>query len=132
MVYGTVMDILSQFSPVLLFAIVAVLFTLIPIFIANFLAPMTKGARTLATYECGIEPYGSSWIRYSISFYIYALIFIAFDVDILYLFPVALSYTRGGAMHEFYALAAFVLILALAVIYAWGKGVFTWKRKLSR
>ena len=126
------MDILSQFFPVLLFAIVAVLFTLIPIFIANFLAPRTKGAKTLDTYECGIEPYGSSWIRYSISFYIYALIFIAFDVDILYLFPVALSYTRGGAPEEFAVLVVFVVILALAVLYAWGKGVFTWKRKLSR
>ena len=115
-----------------MFAVVAVLFTLIPIFIAYILAPRTKGAKTLATYECGIEPYGSAWIRYSITYYVYALIFIAFDVDILYLFPVAVSYTRGGAMSEFYALVVFVLILALAVIYAWGKGVFTWKRKLSR
>ena len=126
------MDTLNQFSSVLVFAVVAVLFTLIPIFIAYILAPRTKGAKTLATYECGIEPYGSSWIRYSITYYVYALIFIAFDVDILYLFPVAVSYTRGGAMPEFYALVVFVLILALAVIYAWGKGVFTWKRKLSR
>lgn len=126
------MNTLNQFSSVFLFAIVAVLFTLIPIFIAYILAPRTKGSKTLATYECGIEPYGSAWIRYSIPYYIYALIFIAFDVDILYLFPVALSYTRGGAMSEFYALAAFILILALAIIYAWGKGVFTWKRKLSR
>lgn len=126
------MNTLNQFSSVLLFAIVAVLFTLIPIFIAYILAPRTKGSKTLATYECGIEPYGSAWIRYSITYYIYALIFIAFDVDILYLFPVAVSYTRGGAMYEFYALATFILILTLAVIYAWGKGVFTWKRKLSR
>lgn len=123
------MNTLSQFSSVFLFAIVAILFTLIPIFIAYLLAPRTRGVKTLSTYECGIEPYGSSWIRYSITYYIYALIFIAFDVDVLYLFPVALSYTRGGALSEFYALAAFVLILALAIIYAWGKGVFTWKRK---
>ena len=126
------MNTLNQFSSVLLFAVVAILFTLIPIIIAYILAPRTKGVKTLATYECGIEPYGSAWIRYSITYYIYALIFIAFDVDILYLFPVALSYTRGGAMSEFYTLAAFILILALAIIYAWGKGVFTWKRKLSR
>ncbi len=126
------MNILDQFFPVSLFAVVAVLFTMIPILIAYILAPRTRGAKTLTTYECGIEPYGSAWIRYSIAYYVYALIFIAFDVDILYLFPVALSYTRGGAMEEFYTLVVFVLILALAVIYAWGKGVFTWKRKLSR
>jgi NADH:ubiquinone oxidoreductase subunit 3 (subunit A) len=126
------MNILTQFFPVILYSAVAVLFTLIPIGIAYILAPRTRGEKTLATYECGIEPYGSAWIRYSINYYVYALIFIAFDVDILYLFPVALSYTRGAAMYEFYALVVFVLILALAIIYAWGKGVFTWKRKLSQ
>ena len=92
------MTILNQFSSVLVFSVVAVLFTVIPIFIAYVLAPRTKGIKTLATYECGIEPFGSAWIRYSITYYIYALIFIAFDVDVLYLFPVALSYTRGGVM----------------------------------
>jgi NADH:ubiquinone oxidoreductase subunit 3 (subunit A) len=126
------MDILDEFSPVPLYALVAVLFTLIPILIAYVLAPRTQGGKTLATYECGIEPFGSAWIRYSITYYVYALIFIAFDVDILYLFPLAVSYTRGGAMYEFYTLVVFVLILTLAVIYAWGKGVFNWKRKLFR
>jgi NADH:ubiquinone oxidoreductase subunit 3 (subunit A) len=126
------MTILDQFFPVILYSVVAVLFTLFPIVIAYVLAPRTKGEKTFATYECGVPPYGSAWIRYSIIYYIYALIFIAFDVDVLYLFPVAMSYTRGGAVYEFTALVVFVLILALAVIYAWGKGVFTWKRKLSQ
>ena len=126
------MTTLEQFFPVILFAAVAVVFALVPVFIAYVLAPRTTGEKTLATYECGVAPYGSAWIRYSITYYLYALIFIAFDVDILYLFPVALSYTRGKATYEFTALVIFVLILALAVIYAWGKGAFTWKRRLSR
>jgi NADH-quinone oxidoreductase subunit A len=109
---------------------VAVLFTLVPIIIAYIIAPRTKGEKTLDTYECGIEPYGSAWVRYGIHYYIYALIFIAFDVDVLYLFPAALNYARGERVEEFYALLCFVLILALAIIYAWGKGVFTWKRKV--
>ncbi len=126
------MNSVEEFSPVILFCVVAVLFTLIPILIASLLAPRTRGVKTLNTYECGIEPFGSAWIRYSVTYYIYALIFIAFDVDVLYLFPAALSYGRGERVHEFYALLVFVAILALAIIYAWGKGVFTWKRKLSR
>jgi NADH-quinone oxidoreductase subunit A len=126
------MNNLAEFAPVAIFLVVSVVFTLVPVLIAYILAPRTKGAKTLNTYECGIEPYGSAWIRYSLSYYIYALIFIAFDVDVLYLFPVALSYSRGANVHEFYALLSFVFILALAIIYAWGKGVFTWKRKLSR
>jgi NADH:ubiquinone oxidoreductase subunit 3 (subunit A) len=126
------MNNLEEFAPVAIFLVVSVAFTLVPVLIAYILAPRTRGEKTLNTYECGIEPYGSAWIRYSLSYYIYALIFIAFDVDVLYLFPVALSYSRGANVHEFYALLSFVLILALAIIYAWGKGVFTWKRKLSR
>jgi NADH:ubiquinone oxidoreductase subunit 3 (subunit A) len=126
------MNNLEEFAPVALFLVVSILFTLVPVLIAYMLAPRTKGEKTLNTYECGIEPYGSAWIRYSLSYYIYALIFIAFDVDVLYLFPVALSYARGERVYEFYALLSFILILALAIIYAWGKGVFTWKRKLSR
>jgi len=124
------MSTLEEFSPVLLFICVAVLFTLVPIIIAYILAPRTKGEKTLHTYECGIEPYGSAWVRYGIHYYIYALIFIAFDVDVLYLFPAALSYAKGERVDEFYALLCFVLILALAIIYAWGKGVFTWKRRV--
>lgn len=126
------MNNLEEFAPVVIFLVVSVVFTLVPVLIAYILAPRTKGEKTFNTYECGIEPYGSAWIRYSLSYYIYALIFIAFDVDVLYLFPVALSYARGERVYEFYALLSFVLILALAIIYAWGKGVFTWKRKLSR
>ncbi len=125
------MDNLQDFSRVALFILVAIVFTLVPILISRLLAPRTRGEKTLNTYECGIEPFGSAWIRYSVSYYIYALIFIAFDVDVLYLFPAAMSYTRGGRTDEFYALLAFILIISLAVLYAWGKGVFTWKRKIS-
>ncbi len=123
---------LEEFSPVALFALVGVLFALVANIIPRLLAPRTRGEKTPETYECGIPPFGNAWVKYGIHYYIYALIFIAFDVDVLYLFPVALSYTRGANIHEFYALLSFVLILALAVIYAWGKGVFTWKRKVSR
>ena len=123
---------LEEFTPVALFSLVAVLFTLFSIVVPHLIAPRTKGERTHNTYECGIPPYGSAWVKYGIHYYIYALIFIAFDVDVLYLFPVALSYARGMRVHEFYALLSFVGILALAVVYAWGKGVFTWKRKVSR
>ena len=125
------MDTLSQFFPVLVFFVVAIIFTIAPVIIAFLLAPRTRGKKTFATYECGVEPFGGAWIRYSAAYYIYALIFIAFDVDVLYLFPVALSYTRGGNYYEFYSLVGFVAILAFAIIYAWGKGVFTWKRKIQ-
>ncbi|OPY73086.1 MAG: NAD(P)H-quinone oxidoreductase subunit 3 [Syntrophorhabdus sp. PtaU1.Bin050] len=125
------MNIFTEYTQVFVFAVVAILFTLVAVAIAYVLSPRTQGKKTFATYECGIEPFGSAWIRYSVHYYIYALIFIAFDVDVLYLFPVALSYTRSARSYEFYSLLIFILILGLAVAYAWGKGVFTWKRRVQ-
>ncbi|HOV89648.1 MAG TPA: NADH-quinone oxidoreductase subunit A [Syntrophorhabdaceae bacterium] len=123
------MDTLIEFSYVVVFAIVAIVFTIAPVVISRLIAPRTIGEKTFTTYECGIKPFGSAWTRHTVVYYIYALIFIAFDVDILYLFPAALGYTRQGNTYEFYTLLVFVLLLVLAIIYAWGKGVFTWKRK---
>jgi len=121
---------ISEFSYVLVFIAVAVIFTLVPIGISYLIAPRTKGKKTHDTYECGIPPFGSAWIRFSATYYIYALIFIAFEVDVLYLFPAALSYTRGERIDEFFSLLIFILLLGLAFVYAWGKGVFSWKKNL--
>lgn len=83
--------------------------------------------------ECGMEPIGDSWIRYGVIFYLYALIFLAFDVDVLFLFPVALAYNdEMFAWRDFIEVVLFVAILSLAIIYAWVKGVFTWKQKTYR
>lgn len=80
--------------------------------------------------ECGMSPIGDSWIRYGVVFYLYALIFLAFDVDVLFLFPVALAYNDPMfVIRDFIEIAMFVGILSLAVVYAWVKGVFRWERK---
>lgn len=82
--------------------------------------------------ECGMEPIGDSWIRYGVVFYLYALIFLAFDVDVLFLFPVAIAYNNeifASSLRDFIEILIFVGILSLAVVYAWIKGVFKWERK---
>ncbi len=81
--------------------------------------------------ECGMEPIGDAWIRYSAVYYLYALVFVAFAVDVLYLVPVALVYNRVKEFvyRDFVELLLFVGILSLVIVYAWKKGVFEWKRK---
>lgn len=82
--------------------------------------------------ECGMDPIGDSWIRYGVVFYLYALIFLAFDVDVLFLFPVTVAYDTGifeSSVRDFVEIVIFVGILTLAVVYAWIKGVFKWERK---
>ncbi|MFH0784608.1 MAG: NADH-quinone oxidoreductase subunit A [Pseudomonadota bacterium] len=82
--------------------------------------------------ECGMDPIGDSWIRYGVVFYLYALIFLAFDVDVLFLFPVATVYNDAffaSSIRDFVEIVLFVGILSLAIVYAWIKGVFKWERK---
>ena len=78
--------------------------------------------------ECGMEPIGDAWIRYSAVYYLYALVFVAFAVDVLYLIPVALIYNRVFAVRDLVEVVLFVGVLSLVIIYAWKKGVFEWKR----
>ena len=81
--------------------------------------------------ECGMDPIGDAWIRYSAVYYLYALVFVAFAVDVLYLVPVALVYNRiqEFVFRDFFELLIFVGILSLVIVYAWAKGIFEWKRK---
>lgn len=79
--------------------------------------------------ECGMEPIGDAWIRYSAVYYLYALVFVAFAVDVLFLIPVALVYNREFPVRDFVEMLIFVGILSLVIIYAWKKGIFEWKRK---
>src|SRR6516164_11212876 len=80
--------------------------------------------------ECGMEPIGDAWIRYSAVYYLYALVFVAFAVDVLFLVPVALVYNRVKELgsRDFVEMLIFVGILSLVIVYAWKKGIFEWKR----
>jgi NADH-quinone oxidoreductase subunit A len=105
---------------------------IIPMVMAFFLAPRTTRAlrgKTGQAIECGIEPIGPAWIRYGVAYYLYALIFVAFAVDVLFLFPIALVYNEQRGWLDLVEVLLFVGILALVIVYAWVKGVFTWKSK---
>lgn len=97
------------------------------IVVPNLLSPRYKGEKTDSTYECGVETIGSSWIRFSLSYYVFALIFVAFEVDILYLFPVVLAFDSIEGIRPFVELLVFLFILTLAIVYAWRKKVFSWQ-----
>ncbi|MEW6218333.1 MAG: NADH-quinone oxidoreductase subunit A [Thermodesulfobacteriota bacterium] len=114
---------------VVAFFLGGLVFAIGPFIIANLLAPRGIRPRTLQIYECGMDPIGPAWIRFGIVYYLYALMFIAFDVDVLYLFPVALTYKEVAGIRSLVEIVIFVGILSLAIVYAWKKGVFTWERK---
>ncbi len=125
---------LANIIYVTVFLIGALLFGFGPIIIVKLLSPSSHtrniSHKTGQFIECGMDPIGSAWIRFGIIYYLYALIFLAFDVDILFLFPVATVYSRPEFTgRAFFEIAIFVGIPALAIVYAWVKGVFKWERK---
>lgn len=89
--------------------------------------------KTRQAYECGMDPFGSAWdFRYGISYYLYALMFLAFDVDILYLFPIVEAFHTVSAVRGITELFIFIFILSLAIVYAWRKGAFDWKKEYPK
>jgi NADH-quinone oxidoreductase subunit A len=120
---------LHDFLYVGVFLVIGVLFALVPIIVSSLIGGRSEGELRSETYESGMPTIGSAWIQFSVSYYMFALIFLAFDVDVLYLFPVAVAYNQGFFIRDFVAIAIFIGILSLAIVYAWRKGVFLWEKK---
>lgn len=79
----------------------------------------------LAIYESGETPIGSAWVQYPLAFYIFALLFVAFDVDIVFILSWAVIFQQLGVF-GFIEILFFIAILALGLVYAWRKGVIRW------
>jgi NADH-quinone oxidoreductase subunit A len=86
-----------------------------------------RGADTLRTYESGIVPDRSAWRQFSLAYYLYALLYLAVAVDVIYLFPVALVYRLIGTWQIMVEVLVFVAIIAVAVVYSWRTGAFRWE-----
>ncbi len=83
---------MSDYAQLILFLGLGFVMGIGALVVPSLISPRTKGPEAEKIYECGVDTVGSAWIRFGISFYLFALIFVAFEVDILYLFPVALVY----------------------------------------
>jgi NADH-quinone oxidoreductase subunit A len=109
------------------FLLLGIVLGAVPLIIPRLISPRYNGAKTEDTYECGVDTIGSSWIRFSVSFYLFALIFVAFEVDVLYLFPIAVVYNQGFEWRDLDEVSMFLSILTLGIVYAWRRGVFEWR-----
>ena len=120
-------------SPYLFIALLmvgAVLFAVVPLALAwlwaRFFSPPKPGREKGAIYECGLESKGDAWVRFRSEYYLYAIVFLVFDVETIFLLPFAVSFT-GLSAGAFVAMVVFLLLLAEGLVWAWQKGVLTWK-----
>lgn len=95
------------------------------IYLSQLIGPSSKNSQKGEAYECGIPTTGPSWIQFNVGYYLFALIFLVFDVEIVFLFPWAAVVKEVG-MIAFYEIVVFLLILFLGLIYAWKKGALKW------
>jgi len=116
----------AKYLFIIIFLGVAVLFPLAPLIVARILAPRKPGKTKQDVYECGLETKGDAWVQFRVGYYIYALMYVIFAVETIFLYPWAVAFTSLG-LGSFLAVMFFVLLLVEGLLYAWAKGVLDWK-----
>lgn len=116
---------LSQYAFVGVFAIIAFALPIIGLVVAWLLRPKKPNPVKNSTYECGVETIGDAWVQFKAQYYLYALIFVVFDVEAIFIFPWAVAYGKLG-LYALVEMVLFVGILVGGLLYAWRKGALEW------
>ncbi|MFQ5753438.1 MAG: NADH-quinone oxidoreductase subunit A [bacterium] len=121
---------LFNFANILIFLIFGVVFVGITFILSRIIQTRNPHPVKISTYECGEIPIGEGWIQFNIRFYVIALIFLIFDVEIVFLFPWAVVFKELGAF-AFIEMMIFVFILLVGLAYVWAKGDLEWDKPQS-
>jgi NADH:ubiquinone oxidoreductase subunit 3 (subunit A) len=122
---------LTAYAAVLAFLVVAIAFLVVNLLVWKVIRPSRFSEEKLTTYECGENPVGSAWVQFNIRFYVFALIFIIFDVEAVFLLPWAVVFRELGLLAYLEGLV-FIAILVVALAYVWRKGDLEWVRAEDR
>lgn len=133
---GVASSVEGHFATVLIFVLVGFAFAGIALGVAKLLRPSKPSAAKMTTYECGEVARGSSWIRFNVRFYLVALFFIVFDVEMIFLLPWAVVFRQlypipGLGSLVFWEMIIFLAILSVGLAYVWAKGDLDWVKKLA-
>ena len=112
------------------FLLAGMMFVALPLILARSISPRAVGGEIETPYECGMPTRGGM-VPFGITYYFYALIFIAFDVDVLYLLPAVMRYPETTGWRPFVELTIFLAVLGVAILYFRKKGVFAWPHKIK-
>lgn len=121
---------MSAFTAIAIFTTVGIGFVVLVLTISWLLRPHNPRPEKLTTYECGERPIGQAWSQFNVRYYIFALMFVIFDVETVFLYPWAVKlgwfHARGLGPFVFWEMVIFLGILVLGLAYAWRKGVLEW------
>jgi NAD(P)H-quinone oxidoreductase subunit 3 len=117
--------VLSGYEYFLVFLIISCSVPVLALSLAGLLGAKGKGAARRTTYESGMEPIGGAWIQFNIRYYMFALVFVIFDVETVFLYPWAVAFNQLGLL-AFVEALIFIAILVVGLVYAWRKGALEW------
>jgi NADH-quinone oxidoreductase subunit A len=125
---------LFQLANVLVFFVIGAAFVGVMLGLGRWLRPSSPNPAKLSTYECGEPATGSAWINFNIRFYLIALVFLIFDVELAFMYPVLVVYrdavAGGRAVDALVKIALFVLVLFLGIVYTWVKRDLEWMKQV--
>ncbi len=119
-------DFLKDYLPIVLFLVIAFGLSCLFIILNYLLSPKKPDPEKLSAYECGFEPFNDSRMEFDVRFYLVAILFIIFDLEIAFLFPWAISLGKIG-LFGFMSMMIFLFILTVGFIYEWKKGALDWE-----
>tara|TARA_B100000795_G_C22711006_1_gene403530 strand:- start:648 stop:1016 length:369 start_codon:yes stop_codon:yes gene_type:complete len=119
-------DFLKDYLPIILFLVIALGLSTAFIVLNFILSPKNPDPEKLSAYECGFEPFDDSRMEFDVRFYLVAILFIIFDLEIAFLFPWAISLGNIGVI-GFFSMMIFLFILTIGFIYEWKKGALDWE-----
>ncbi len=117
---------LENYLPILIFVVIGIVFGMVFIMVGRVLGPHKPDSEKLAPYECGFEAFEDSRMKFDVRYYLVAILFIIFDLEIAFLFPWAVSLKEIG-LFGFMAMAMFLGVLVIGFIYEWKKGALEWE-----
>ena len=118
-------EIFDNYLPVVILTIVGVLFVAIALFMSRIVRPSNKTKEKLSTYECAETPVGDARIHFNIQYYLIVIVFLVFDVEVLFLYPWAVQFKNLGPL-GFFEMIIFIEVLIIGLAYAWRKEALEW------
>ena len=115
----------AQYLPIVIMFAIAGVVVAAMLLLGRVLSPYNKTPTKLESFECGNPPSGSAWGRFSVKFYMTAILFIVFDVEVVFMYPWAVLFRKLG-WFGFAEMAVFIFILTLGLVYVWRKGALEW------
>ncbi len=117
---------IAQYGPILITFALAAVVVVVMIGAGKLLGPRNRTDAKLETFECGNEPSGSAWGRFDVKFYLTAILFVVFDVEVVFMYPWAVVFRKLG-WFGLNAMAIFMAVLLIGLLYEWRKGALEWE-----